>query len=60
MKIKLVLSVLVVFCLLSLRPALGRIWTDSTGTDEIEAKLLKLDGEVVHLQKPDGTILRFR
>ncbi len=55
---KLVLSVLVVFCLLSLRPALSREWTDSSGTYKIEADLVKLDGETVHLKKPDGAIIK--
>ncbi len=58
MKLRLVLSVLVVFCLLALRPALARIWTDSTGAHEIEAELVKLDGEVVHLKKPDGAVVK--
>ncbi len=52
------LSVLVVFCLLALRPALAREWTDSSGTHKIEAELVKLDGEVVHLKKADGTIVK--
>ena len=58
MKLKLVLSVLVVLCLLSLRPVLAREWTDSSGTYKIEAELVKLDGEVVHLKKSDGTIVK--
>ena len=58
MKLRFVLSVLVVFCLLSLRPALAREWTDSSGTHKIEAELVKLDGEVVHLKKPDGAIVK--
>ena len=58
MKLKLVLSVLVVFCLLSLRPALAREWTDSSGTYKIEAELVKLDGKVVHLKKADGAIIK--
>lgn len=58
MKLRLVLSVLVVFCLLSLRPALARTWTDSSGTHKVEAELVKLDGEIVHLKKADGTIIK--
>ena len=58
MKLKSVLSVLVVFCLLSLHPAVAREWTDSSGTHKIEAELVKLDGEVVHLKKADGTIVK--
>ena len=58
MKLKPVLSVLVVFCLLSLQPAVAREWTDSSGTHKIDAELVKLDGEVVHLKKADGTIVK--
>ena len=55
---RLFLSVLVVFCLFSLRPALAREWTDSSGTHKVEAELVKLDGEVVHLKKTDSTIVK--
>ena len=55
MKLRLVLSVLSVVCLLSFRPAFAHEWTDSSGTYKIEAELVKLDGEVVHLKKADGT-----
>ena len=58
MKLKLGLAVLIVFCLLSLRSNFARTWTDSSGTHEIEAELVKLDGEVVHLKKADGTIIK--
>ena len=58
MKFKLCLVVLVVLCLLSLRPVLAREWTDSSGTHKIEAELVKLDGEVVHLENADGKIVK--
>ena len=58
MKLKLCLAVLFVSCLVSFRPALAREWTDSSGTHKIEAELVKLDGEVVHLKKANGTIVQ--
>jgi len=58
MKFRSALIVLVVFFLLCLRPALAREWTDSSGTHKIEAELVKLDGEIVHLKKPDGAIVK--
>ncbi len=48
----------VVSCLLALRPAIAREWTDSSGTHKVEAELVKLDGEVVHLKKNDGAIVK--
>ena len=32
-----------------------RTWRDSSGTFSVKAKLLKRDGEMVHLEKADGT-----
>jgi tetratricopeptide (TPR) repeat protein len=58
MKLKLHLIVLVVFCLLSFHPALARVWTDISGTRKAEAELVKLDGDVVHLKKTDGTVIQ--
>ena len=58
MKRRLGLAVLVVLCLLSLRPANARQWTDSSGNHKIEAELVKVDGEVVHLKKSDGAIVK--
>ena len=58
MKHRLVLSVVIASCLLALRPALAREWTDSSGTHKIEAELVKLDGEIVHLKKADGAIVK--
>jgi len=47
-----------VSCLLALRAALAREWTDSSGTHKVEAELVKLDGDVVHLKKADGAIVK--
>ena len=58
LKHRFVLSVLIVTCLLALHAALAREWTDSSGTRKIEAELVKLDGDVVHLKKPDGAIVK--
>ncbi len=40
------------------QPAAGRTWTDSTGTHHIEAEFVKLDNDIVHLKKGDGTIIK--
>ena len=32
----------------------ARIWTDSTGKYRIEAEFVQLEGETVHLRRPDG------
>ena len=52
------LSVVAAVCLICLRPVLARTWTDSSGTYKVEAELVKLDGEVVELKKPDGTVIK--
>lgn len=36
----------------------AKTWTDSSGTYTIEAELEKLDGNVVHLKKPDSNIIK--
>ncbi len=58
MKLRFVLSVLVVFCLLSLRPALAREWTDDTGKHTMEAELLRVEDDTVHFKKNDGTTVK--
>ena len=55
---RLVLSVVIVTCLLSLRPVLAREWTDNSGTHEVEAELVKLDGDTVYLKKTDGAVTK--
>ncbi len=35
----------------------GRTWTDASGKHQIEAELLGFRDGLVHLKKPDGTVL---
>ena len=50
--------IVVALCLLFLRPAFARTWTDSSGAHKVEAELLKVDGEIVHLKKADGAVIK--
>jgi len=38
-------------------PAIGREWTDSTGVFKVQAELIDVSGDVVHLRKTDGSVV---
>src|SRR5689334_16949240 len=37
-------------------PAVIREWTDATGTKQVRAKLIRIDGEKLWLNRPDGKL----